>query len=145
VLLQQRLTAVGGNSFLASSALLNSHGFLAPLRFYEDTEYEERLKHYRVPMKSCLAVGHYQNTELYSDYESLATRWRKEAHSIDGHPWLCGTVLGAMDIATSKIRDQYAALYRRVPKEQIASAFPASGSNQPGNIWIDNEPEPEER
>ncbi len=124
LLLQQSLTAVGGNSFLACSALLASHGYLAPLRFYEDSEYQNRLAHFGVPMAGCAAVAHYQNSEAEASHQSLARRWRREQHAIEGHPYLCGTVIGAIDAETEAIRDHYTALYGRLEPGGVAAAFP---------------------
>lgn len=125
VLLQQSLSAVGGNSFIACSELIRSHGYMAPLRFYEDTEYENRLGYFGVPMTGCGAVGHYQNTELDSAYTSLATRWRVEAHAIEGHPWLHGTVIGSIDRETEAIRNHYNSLYAQLGPEDLSGTFPA--------------------
>jgi hypothetical protein len=124
LLLQQSLTAVGGNSFLACSGLLASHGYLAPLRFYEDSEYQNRLAHFGVPMAACAAVAHYQNSEAHASHRSLASRRRREQHAIEGHPYLCGTVIGAIDAETEAIRDHYNALYARLEPDGVAAAFP---------------------
>jgi hypothetical protein len=138
VLQQQGLSAVGGNSFIACSELIRSHGYLAPLRFYEDTEYENRLGYFGVPMTGCSAVGHYQNTELDPGYTSLATRWRVEAHAIEGHPWLHGTVVGAIDRETEAIRDHYNSLYAQLAAEDLSGAFPAEPITRAAEAaWIE--------
>jgi hypothetical protein len=124
LLLQQSFTAVGGNSFPACSGLLASHGYLAPLRFYEDSEYQNRLAHFGVPMAGCAAVAHYQNSEAAASHRSLASRWRWEQHAIAGHPYLCSTVIGAIDAETEAIRDHYNALCARLEPGGLAAAFP---------------------
>ena len=128
VLLQQGLSSIGGNSFFANRSVLTNYGYLAPLRFWEDSEYQQRLRHFALPMLSSRVIGHYQNTDLAPGYQSLATRWRKEAYSIEGHPWLCGTVLGDIDVETDTIRSHFLALYPRLRAEQLAKVFPPEGA-----------------
>lgn len=128
VLLQQCLSSVGGSSFLAHRSVLGNYGYLAPLQFWEDSEYQQRLRHFELPMLSSRAIGHYQNTDLAPGYQSLATRWREEAYSIEGHPWLCGTVLGEIDDETRAIRSHFLALYPRLKAEQLPEVFCSEGS-----------------
>lgn len=124
VLLQQSLSSVGGNSFLAHRSVLNTYGYLAPLRFWEDTEYQQRLRHFGLTILSTHAIGHFQNTDLTPSYRSLATRWRQEAHTINDHPWLCGTVLGEIDEETLAIRNHFQSLYPRLTIDQLPAVFP---------------------
>jgi glycosyltransferase involved in cell wall biosynthesis len=124
ILLNSNLCQNGGNSFLAKTTLLGNYGYLAPLRFWEDTEYQTRLGSYGVSMLSATAVGHYQNTSCSHDYRSLATRWRQEVHLIQGHPYLCGTSWGVIDDETLAIRQHFLDLYSRLKIHELADEFP---------------------
>jgi glycosyltransferase involved in cell wall biosynthesis len=126
VLLQQSLSATGGSSFIASSGLLTKYGYLADLRFFEDTEYERRLSRFGVAMTGCQAIGHYANTELEPGYTSLSSRWRLEVYAINDHPWLQGTVIGGLDKETEEIRDYYDQLYENLCVEDAPTIFPAN-------------------
>lgn len=136
VLLQQSLSASGMNSFLAHRQVLARYGYLAPLRFWEDSEYQLRLAHFEAPMISCSAVGHYANTRLDDTGSSLGRRWRQEAHVIEGHPWLCGTVLGEIDDETQAIRAHYQALHARLAPEQLSEIFTPEGTEM-GKVAIE--------
>ena len=124
VLLNNQLWANGGTSFLAHTSVLSSYGYLAPLRFWEDTEYQNRLTHYQARMLNAAAVGHYQHTECDPGYHSLATRWRQEAHVIRGHPYLCGTTWGAMDEETAALSRKFQDLYAQLEPSELVNAFP---------------------
>ena len=128
VLLQQSIVATGMNSFLAHRIVLEKYGYLAPLRFWEDTEYQQRLAHFQEPMLACSAVAHYANTELTPGYSTLGSRWRREAYPIEGHPYLCGSVIGDLDPETYAIRDHYRALHASLKVEDLPRIFPAQGS-----------------
>lgn len=119
VLINHSLISCGLNSFIASSDLLASHGYLADLRCYEDSEYMQRLQFFHVPHISSGAVGHFLHTEPHADYLSLASPWRREVHAIEGHPYLCGSVIAS----ASEECVRYDRDFRQHYKDAVASAL----------------------
>lgn len=126
-LVQQCLSATGYNSFLANRTVLRDYGYFANLRYWEDSEYMNRLRHFGASMNSCTAVGHYANTEISRTKPSLGSRWRTEAHEVVGHPYLCGTIMAEIDDETKKLRDQYTELYKSLDRKNLAATFPPEG------------------
>jgi hypothetical protein len=134
VLVQHGLSATGGGSFIASTDLLATYGYLADLRFFEDTEYERRLKRFNVAMTGCRAIAHYANTELKPSHASLSSRWRLEVHAINDHPWLEGTVLGDIDQETKAIRNHYDQLYEQLSIKDLPILFTASATQETNKL-----------
>lgn len=126
------LSANGFNSIFAQRRVLQAYGYLAPLRFWEDTEYQNRLVFFGAPVLNCTAVGHYANGRMNASGSSLGSRWRREFHPIEGHPWLCATIEGDLDPTTIKIRDYFEGLYPSLNPEQLGKQFPPDGS--PGGL-----------
>ena len=84
----------GHASFVAYSLLLKQYGFLSDLPYHEDTEYLQRLRHFRVPMLESNHVDYYADINLQADEVSLRTEleshlsgdtWR-EIYPISNHP-----------------------------------------------------------
>jgi hypothetical protein len=128
MLVNHVLSANGFNSFLAHRRVLDEYGYLAPLRFWEDTEYQRRLIYFGAPILNCTAVGHYANGRVGPTGSSLGARWRREFHRIEGHPWLCATVSGDLDSTTIKIQDYFQSLYPSLNPEGLAKIFPPQGA-----------------
>jgi hypothetical protein len=128
VLINDRLSHVGHNSFIARTGLLRQCGYQADLRFFEDTEFMLRHRFYGVAMMDSPVVSHYLHTEPRPDYVSLASPCRQEVHAISGHPYLCGTVIGEQPASWRAIELAYQERYRSLPREQLADAFPG---------WVD--------
>lgn len=129
VLINDRLGYVGHNSFLARSELLHQYGYLADLRFFEDTEFMLRHRFYGVPMKDSPVVSHYLHTEPHDAYRSLASPCRREVHVIAGHPYLCGSVIAEQPSSWRAIELEYQERYRSLPREALAEAFPAASAS----------------
>lgn len=124
VLINDRLSHVGHNSFIAHAELLPQYGYLADLRFFEDTEFMLRHRFYGVPMKDSAVVSHYLHTEPHEGYRSLASPCRQEVHAIAGHPYLCGSVISEQPPSWRAIELEYRERYRSMPREGLAFAFP---------------------
>lgn len=124
VLINNSLVNCGVNSFIAATDLLGTYGYMADLRYFEDTEYMQRLQFFQVPMMSSAKVGHYLHTEPNPEYLSLASRWRQEVHPIEGHPYLCGSVIGGIDEECAGYERDYQRRYREALAEGLARAFP---------------------
>ena len=84
----------GHATFVAYSLLLKQYGFLGDLPYHEDTEYLQRLRHFRVPMLESNLVDYYADINLQTDKISLQEEtgshlsrdtWG-EIHTIDNHP-----------------------------------------------------------
>lgn len=124
ILINGSLVWTGHNSFVAQSQLLERYGYLADLRCHEDTEYMRRLEFFGVPMFNSAAVGHYMNSEPDWSYISLATPARREVHRIEGHPYLCGTVIAALTDESRNVETHYSQLYQDVISHGLSRAFP---------------------
>ena len=124
VLINGRMASHGHNSFMACTSLLSRYGYLADLRVHEDTEYQQRLQYFRVPMQTTAVVGHYLNTEVTPDYQSLSTPLRKEVHVIEGHPYLCGSVIAEADEERLRIHSTYQKRYGELCEAALQVAFP---------------------
>lgn len=124
VLINDRLSHVGHNSFLARRELLDQCGYMADLRFFEDTEFMLRHRYFGVPMMDSLVVGHYLHTEPRGDYVSLASPCRREVHAINGHPYLCGTVLGEQPESWRAIELEHQERYKVLSWEDLSRVFP---------------------
>jgi len=126
VLINNSLLSCGLNSFMASAHLLKSYGYLADLRYYEDTEYMQRLQFFQVPHISSGAVGHYLHTEPHADYVSLASPWRLEVHAIEGHPYLCGSVIAAATEECIRYDTDFRQQYKEALSCGLLRCFPSS-------------------
>jgi Glycosyl transferase family 2 len=124
VLINNSLVNCGVNSFIAATDLLGSYGYMADLRYFEDTEYMQRLQFFKVPMLSSAMVGHYLHTEPDPEYASLASRWRQEVHPIEGHPYLCGSVIGGIDEECAGYEQSFRQRYQQALADGLARAFP---------------------
>lgn len=125
VLVDQSLSSIGRSSFLARARILNSHGFLTPLRFYEDSEYEMRHAYYGLRTLGVGSVGHYRNVNLIAQDGQLSSRWRSEVHVIVDHPYLCASITTELDPETSQLIEHYRSLYRRLGVDDLPAIFPA--------------------
>lgn len=125
VLINDRLSHVGHNSFMARTELLEQCGYQADLRFYEDTEFMLRHRFFGVAMMDSPVVSHYLHTEPRPDYVSLATPCRQEVYRIDDHPYLCGSVISEPPEDWRAIAVAYQERYRLLAREQLATEFPA--------------------
>ncbi len=126
VLINSSLISCGLTSFIASADLLASYGYLADLRYYEDSEYMQRLQFFRVPYFSSGAVGHYLHTEPHADYVSLASPWRLEVHAIQDHPYLCGSVIGAASEECIRYDKYFQEQYQQAVSDALLRRFPSS-------------------
>lgn len=124
ILINGLMASHGHNSFVACTSLLHRYGYLADLRVHEDTEYQHRLQFFHVPMQSTSAVGHYLNSEVMPGYQSLSTPLRKHAHVIEGHPYLCGSVIAEADEERLRIHQHYQQHYQRLLASALLVAFP---------------------
>jgi len=124
VLINNSLVSCGMNSFIAATDLLGTYGYMADLRYYEDTEYMQRLQFFQVPMLSSAIVGHYLHTEPHPDHVSLASRWRREVHPIEGHPYLFGSVIAAIDEECAGYEQSFRQRYQQALADGLARAFP---------------------
>ena len=124
VLINDRLSSFGHNSFIAKSELLEQYGYLADLRIWEDSEYMQRLDHFGVPSLNSPIVGHYLHTEPTASHQSLASGWRQEVHAIEGHPYLCGTVIGKISDELVVREKIYLDLYKSILSASFVKQFP---------------------
>ncbi len=124
VLINHSLISCGLNSFIASADLLAAYGYLADLRCYEDSEYMQRLQFFHVPHVSSGAVGHFLHTEPHPDHVSLASPWRREVHPIEGHPYLCGSVIAAANEECVRYDREFQQHYRDAVADAMLSRFP---------------------
>jgi hypothetical protein len=124
ILINGLMASHGHNSFVACTSLLQRYGYLADLRVHEDTEYQQRLQFFQVPMQATSAVGHYLNSEVTPNYQSLSTPLRKNVHAIDDHPYLCGSVIAEADDERLRINQQYQQHYRQLFASALLAAFP---------------------
>jgi hypothetical protein len=124
IMINGRLSWTGHNSFLAKSSLLERYGYLADLRYHEDTEYMNRLAFFGVPMLHSAPVGHYLNSEADWGYVSLSTPVRREVHPIEGHPYLAGSVIGELTPDRIEMEERFAGLYQSVISDGLRHAFP---------------------
>jgi hypothetical protein len=124
ILINGLMASHGHNSFIACTSLLQRYGYLADLRVHEDTEYQQRLQFFQVPMQATSAVGHYLNSEVTPNYQSLSTPLRKEVHTIDGHPYLCGSVIAEADDERLRIHQHHQQHYRQLFASALLAAFP---------------------
>jgi hypothetical protein len=125
VMINDRLSSFGHNSFIARTELLERYGYLADLKVHEDTEFMQRHDFLQIPSFNSPFVGHYLHTEPTSEHCSLASGWRKEVHSIDGHPYLCGTVLASMPEQLVQREKTYLELYGSIVFASFSKQFPA--------------------
>ena len=126
VLINNSLVHCGLNSFIAATDLLSTYGYMADLRFFEDSEYMQRLQYFGVPSVSTAAVGHYLHTEPSPDHVSLASPWRQEVHPIEGHPYLCGSVVAAINEECLGYEQEYRRRYGEALAEGLRRCFPAA-------------------
>jgi glycosyltransferase involved in cell wall biosynthesis len=126
VIINNSLVHCGLNSFIAATDLLSTYGYMADLRFFEDSEYMQRLQYFGVPRVSTAVVGHYLHTEPRADYVSLASHWRQEVHPIEGHPYLCGSVVAAINEECLGYEQEYRRLYGEALAEGLRRYFPAA-------------------
>jgi hypothetical protein len=124
IMINGRLSWTGHNSFIAKSSLLERYGYLADLRYHEDTEYMNRLAFFGVPMLHSAPVGHYLNSEADWGYVSLSTPVRREVHPIEGHPYLAGSVIAELTPDRIEMEERFAGLYQSVISEGLRHAFP---------------------
>ncbi len=124
ILINGLMASHGHNSFVACSSLLQRYGYLADLRVHEDTEYQQRLQFFQVPMQATATVGHYLNSEVTPNYQSLSTPLRKDVHIIEDHPYLCGSVIAEADDERLRLHQQYQQHYRQLFSSALLVAFP---------------------
>jgi glycosyltransferase involved in cell wall biosynthesis len=124
ILINGLMASHGHNSFVACTSLLQRYGYLADLRVHEDTEYQQRLQFFQVPMQATSAVGHYLNSEVTPNYQSLSTPLRKHVHPIENHPYLCGSVIAEADDERLNIHKRYQDHYRELFASALQTAFP---------------------
>lgn len=124
VLINGRLSTYGHNSFLARTDVLRRFGFMANLRVHEDTEYQQRLAYFGASMQNSPIIGHYLHTEPDSSYSSLSTPLRRETDHIQGHPYLCGSVIYGRDHERHKIERMFAEIYSTIFTNALLSSFP---------------------
>jgi hypothetical protein len=84
----------------------------------------QRLRHFHVPMLDSPVVSHYLNSEARSDYQSLSTPLRQEVLGIEGHPYLCGTVVCSIDEHCLEIERQHSSLYEALLSRALLKTFP---------------------
>jgi hypothetical protein len=111
LMIDGQISTYGHNSFIAITEILQRCGHLSDLRVHEDTEFMQRLRHFHVPMLDSPIVSHYLNSKVRSDYQSLSTPLRQEVLAIEGHPYLCGTVVASIDDQRLEIERQHSSLY----------------------------------
>ncbi|MFO0015546.1 MAG: glycosyltransferase family 2 protein [Synechococcaceae cyanobacterium] len=126
ILINGLMTSHGHNSFVACTSLLQRYGYFANLRVHEDTEYQQRLHFFQVPMQTTPVVGHYMNSEVIPGYQSLSTPLRKTVHPIENHPYLCGSVIAEADDERLGIQQHYQQHYRDLFASALLAAFPPS-------------------
>jgi len=125
LMINGQISTHGHNSFMARTEILRKYGYLSDLRVHEDTEYMQRLRHFHVPMLDSPVVSHYLNSEARSDYQSLSTSLRKEVLAIEGHPYLCGTVVCSIDEHCLEIERQHSSLYDALLFKALLETFPS--------------------
>ena len=75
-------------------------------------------------MQTTPVVGHYLNTEITPDYQSLSTPLRKQVHPIEGHAYLCGSVIAEADDERLRIHARHHQRYHDLLADALHSAFP---------------------
>ncbi|MFM7313074.1 MAG: glycosyltransferase family 2 protein [Cyanobium sp.] len=130
VLINDRLSHLGHNSFVARSELLLQCGYQADLRFFEDTEFMLRHRFYGVAMADSPVVGHYLHTEPRADYQSLASPCRQEVHAITGHPYLCGSVISEQPDSWRAIEQRFRERYLSLPADELPREFGAPAPDE---------------
>jgi len=126
VLINGRIVCSGMIGLIARSEILSQYGYFAELRHFEDAEYAQRLAFFGVPMFDSGVVGHYCHTEPIWEYKSLGTGYRKEVHSIEGHPYICGSVVGEMTDECKQLESQFQARYRHALASALHQLFPGT-------------------
>jgi len=126
VLINNSMVHCGLNSFIAATDLLSTYGYMADLRYFEDSEYMQRLQYFGVPRVSTAVVGHYLHTEPSPNHVSLASHWRQEVHPIEGHPYLCGSVVAAINEECLGYEQEFRRRYVEALAESLRRSFPAA-------------------
>lgn len=111
---------VGHTSFVALSSLLSEYGYLADLRFHEDSEYQQRLEFFRVPMIEVDVVGHYLDVQfgVGSELHLSGDTW-EAFEVIDGH----SSLLGSYSAFGTQDRIALDTIYREKYEELRSQAF----------------------
>lgn len=127
-----RFSFTGHTSFIAYTSLLNQHGYLADLPYHEDTEYQQRLEFFRVPMIDSSTVDHYLDISFDESKNTLATQkdlhlssdtWQS-THVIKKHPFLEGSYSGELTSERIAFNQSFQEKYEEALEELSRKHFP---------------------
>lgn len=127
-----RFSFAGHTSFIAYSSILEQYGYLADLPYHEDTEYQQRLEFFRVPMIENPIIDHYLDVSL-SDSETARETERQahlsgdtwqSSHSVNNHPFLEGTYSGELTSERLAFNQAFEEKYETAMAELSQKHFP---------------------
>lgn len=121
----QSIYFIGHTSFVARTDLLQTMGYLMDFKYHEDTEYEQRLRFFNIPLSDSNIVGHYLDLESSdTQQQHLSGDTWGERTIIGEHPFLQGSYNGSITDERKGFNAQTINYYRKIQEETAINYFP---------------------
>lgn len=115
----------GHTSFVAKTDLLQTMGYLMDLKYHEDTEYEQRLRFFNIPLSDSNIVAHYLDLESSDTEEQhLSGDTWGEREIIDNHIFLQGSYDGSITDERKRLNARSINYYRKIQEDTATNYFP---------------------
>jgi glycosyltransferase involved in cell wall biosynthesis len=116
---------IGHTSFVAKTDLIQTMGYLMDFKYHEDTEYEQRLKFFNIPLSDSNIVAHYLDLESDNTEEQhLSGDTWGTREIIDKHTYLQGSYVGSITDERKRFNAHSFNYYRKVQEEMATNYFP---------------------
>ena len=116
---------MGHTSFVAKTDLLQTMGYLMDFKYHEDTEYEQRLRFFNIPLSDSNIVGHYLDLESDdTEHQHLSGDTWGTREIINKHTYLQGSDASCITEERKRLNAYSINYYRKVQEEMATNYFP---------------------
>lgn len=120
-----RFSFCGHTSFIAYTETIKKYGFLADIPYHEDTEYQQRLEYFKLPMLESPYVDHFLDIDISNQgSKHLSKDTWENVDAIEGHPFLGATYSGNLTEERQVFNQKFYEQYEKVLSEALNGIFP---------------------
>ena len=114
----------GHTSFTSKTSLVNNYGYLSNLKYHEDTEYQQRLEFFNVPMVNSHIATHFLDLEQCNQHLHLSGDSWTHHEMISDHSHLGGTYEGKPTPERLEWNKQFNKKYNSIRTKMSTDYFP---------------------
>lgn len=114
----------GHTSFVSKTSLIRDYGYLSNLKYHEDTEYQQRLEFFNVPIVNSHIATHFLDLEQSSQHLHLSGDSWTQYEPISDHSYLEGTYEGRPTPERIHWNKQFEKKYNSIRVQMSTDHFP---------------------